>query len=50
MPGQGAQVGVSEVAIKADVSAILPKLGAESRTQAVIAAAKIVGGQWRPSA
>jgi hypothetical protein len=27
--------------------AILQKLGVESRTQAVIAAAKISGGQWR---
>jgi DNA-binding NarL/FixJ family response regulator len=29
------------------VSAILQKLGVESRTQAVIAAAKIAGDQWR---
>jgi hypothetical protein len=29
------------------VSAILQKLGVESRTQAVIAAAKIAGGNWR---
>jgi DNA-binding NarL/FixJ family response regulator len=29
------------------VSAILQKLGVESRTQAVIAASKIAGGQWR---
>jgi len=41
-------LGVSEATIKAHVSAILQKLGVESRTQAVIAAAKISGGQWRP--
>lgn len=41
-------LGVSEATIKAHVSAILQKLGVESRTQAVIAAAKIAGGQWRP--
>jgi DNA-binding NarL/FixJ family response regulator len=40
-------LGVSEANIKAHVSAILQKLGVESRTQAVIAAAKIAGGQWR---
>jgi DNA-binding NarL/FixJ family response regulator len=39
-------LGVSEATIKAHVSAILQKLGVESRTQAVIAAAKIEGGQW----
>src|ERR1044072_4545520 len=38
--------GVSKATIKAHVSAILQKLGVESRTQAVIAAAKISGGQW----
>ena len=32
--------------MKAHVSAILQKLGVESRTQAVIAAAKIEVGQW----
>jgi DNA-binding NarL/FixJ family response regulator len=32
--------------VKAHVSAILQKLGVESRTQAVIAAAKIESGQW----
>src|ERR1700684_1133269 len=42
-------LGVSEAAIKAHVSAILQKLGVESRTQAVIAAAKIAGDQWRQS-
>ena len=41
------ELGVSEATIKAHVSAILQKLGVESRTQAVIAAAKITGGQWR---
>ncbi len=44
------ELGVSEATIKAHVSAILQKLGVESRTQAVIAAAKISGGQWRQSA
>jgi DNA-binding NarL/FixJ family response regulator len=39
------ELGVSEATIKAHVSAILQKLGVESRTQAVIAAAKIAGGQ-----
>src|ERR1700726_2522664 len=41
------ELGVSEATIKAHVSAILQKLGVESRTQAVIAASKIAGGQWR---
>lgn len=40
------ELGVSEATIKAHVSAILQKLGVESRTQAVILAAKISGGQW----
>lgn len=39
------QLGVSEATVKAHVSAILQKLGVESRTQAVIAAAKIEVGQ-----
>ena len=39
------QLGVSEATVKAHVSAILQKLGVESRTQAVIAAAKIETGQ-----
>lgn len=43
------ELGVSEATIKAHVSAILQKLGVESRTQAVIAAAKIAGGQWNPA-
>ena len=41
------ELGVSEATIKAHVSAILQKLGVESRTQAVIVAAKISGNQWR---
>src|SRR5258708_8532593 len=41
------ELGVSEATIKAHVSAILQKLGVESRTQAVIAAATIAGRQWR---
>jgi DNA-binding NarL/FixJ family response regulator len=44
------ELGVSEATIKAHVSAILEKLGVESRTQAVIAAAKIESGQWPHSA
>lgn len=39
-------LGVSEATVKAHVSAILQKLGVESRTQAVIAAGKIAAGQW----
>jgi DNA-binding NarL/FixJ family response regulator len=39
------ELGVSEATVKAHVSAILQKLGVESRTQAVIAVAKIEG-QW----
>ena len=42
------ELGVSEATVKAHVSAILQKLGVESRTQAVIAAAKIELGQWCP--
>jgi DNA-binding NarL/FixJ family response regulator len=44
------QLGVSEATVKAHVSAILQKLGVESRTQAVIAAAKIEAGQWPQNA
>jgi DNA-binding NarL/FixJ family response regulator len=40
------ELGVSEATVKAHVSAILQKLGVESRTQAVIAAARIEIGQW----
>jgi DNA-binding NarL/FixJ family response regulator len=38
------QLGVSEATVKAHVSAILQKLDVESRTQAVIAAARIEAG------
>jgi DNA-binding NarL/FixJ family response regulator len=41
------QLGVSEATVKAHVSAILQKLGVDSRTQAVIAAAKIESGHWQ---
>ena len=44
------ELGVSEATIKAHVSAILQKLGVESRTQAVIAAAKNAGGPWKQDA
>jgi len=44
------QLSVSEATVKAHVSAILQKLGVESRTQAVIAAAKIEAGQWSQAA
>jgi DNA-binding NarL/FixJ family response regulator len=44
------QLGVSEATVKAHVSAILQKLHVESRTQAVIAAAKIEAGQWPQNA
>ena len=40
------ELSVSEATVKAHVSAILQKLGVESRTQAVIAAARIEVGQW----
>jgi DNA-binding NarL/FixJ family response regulator len=40
------ELSVSEATIKAHVSAILQKLGVDSRTQAVIAAGKIETGQW----
>jgi len=45
------KLGVSEATIKAHVSAILQKLGVDSRTQAVIAITKIGGpGDWpRPN-
>jgi len=41
------ELTVSEATVKAHVSAILQKLGVESRTQAVIAASKIESGQWQ---
>lgn len=44
------ELSVSEATVKAHVSAILQKLGVESRTQAVIAAAKIELGQWPQTA
>jgi DNA-binding NarL/FixJ family response regulator len=44
------ELSVSEATIKAHVSAILQKLGVESRTQAVIAAARIEVGQWPQAA
>jgi DNA-binding NarL/FixJ family response regulator len=40
------ELEVSEATVKAHVSAILQKLGVESRTQAVIAAGRIESGQW----
>jgi DNA-binding NarL/FixJ family response regulator len=40
------ELGVSEATVKAHVSAILQKLGVESRTQAVIAASRIELGHW----
>ncbi|MGO4704892.1 response regulator transcription factor [Microvirga sp. 2MCAF38] len=43
------ELGVSEATVKAHVSAILDKLGVDSRTQAVIAASKI-GVTQRPAA
>jgi DNA-binding NarL/FixJ family response regulator len=42
------ELAVSEATVKAHVSAILTKLDVDSRTQAVIAAAKIDGTQWQP--
>jgi DNA-binding NarL/FixJ family response regulator len=44
------RLGVSEATIKAHVSAILQKLGVDSRTQAVIAINKIGKGEWSASA
>ncbi len=43
------KLSVSEATIKAHVSAILQKLGVESRTQAVIAVNKIEGQEWQGS-
>jgi DNA-binding NarL/FixJ family response regulator len=40
-------LGVSEATVKAHVSAILQKLGVDSRTQAVIITSKIVPEQWQ---
>ena len=44
------ELSVSEATVKAHVSAILQKLGVESRTQAVIAAARIEQGNWQVAA
>jgi DNA-binding NarL/FixJ family response regulator len=44
------ELNVSEATVKAHVTAILQKLHVESRTQAVIAAAKIELGQWSQAA
>ena len=45
------KLSVSEATIKAHVSAILQKLGVDSRTQAVIAIGKMGGSEWsRPQA
>ena len=41
------KLGVSEATIKAHVSAILQKLGVDSRTQAVIAVNKIDNNSWQ---
>jgi DNA-binding NarL/FixJ family response regulator len=43
------KLSVSEATIKAHVSAILQKLGVDSRTQAVIAVNKIEGQEWQSS-
>jgi DNA-binding NarL/FixJ family response regulator len=43
-------LGVSEATVKAHVSAILQKLGVDSRTQAVIIASKIDPEQWQQPA
>lgn len=40
------ELSVSEATVKAHVSAILQKLGVDSRTQAVIAASKIASAAW----
>ena len=44
------RLSVSEATIKAHVSAILQKLGVDSRTQAVIAINKIGKGEWSAAA
>lgn len=43
------ELGVSEATVKAHVSAILQKLGVDSRTQAVILASKIAATGWSPA-
>jgi DNA-binding NarL/FixJ family response regulator len=42
------ELSVSEATVKAHVSAILQKLGVDSRTQAVILASKIAATGWTP--
>ncbi len=44
------KLGVSEATVKAHVSAILQKLGVDSRTQAVIAVNRIEGAEWSKAA
>jgi DNA-binding NarL/FixJ family response regulator len=44
------KLGVSEATVKAHVSAILQKLGVDSRTQAVIAVGRIEGVEWSKAA
>lgn len=44
------KLGVSEATVKAHVSAILQKLGVDSRTQAVIAVNKIEANEWSKAA
>ncbi len=44
------QLGISEATVKAHVSAILQKLGVDSRTQAVIAVNKIESLEWQKAA
>ena len=44
------ELKVSEATVKAHVSAILQKLGVDSRTQAVIAVSKIDQGQFKKAA
>ncbi|MFC0282789.1 response regulator [Camelimonas abortus] len=44
------ELNVSEATIKAHVSAILQKLGVESRTQAVIVAARMAAAPWAANA
>jgi DNA-binding NarL/FixJ family response regulator len=41
------ELNIAEATVKMHLSGIMQKLDVESRTQAVIQAAKIVGGLWR---
>ena len=43
------ELDVTDTTVKAHVSAILQKLGVESRTQAVIAVSKVEAGLWSPN-